>query len=190
MNFENSFKKLFKFVAADWERQIAENFRTQSFYGNNWKGKSNYPGSRQSKTLYRDGDLQKSVQVNDNLAAGTISASSYVGYATIHNQGGKIAVTARMKKFFWAMYYKSNNALTYSVKTRAAQNTKRNRKLSTEAGYWKAMALMKVGTTITIPQRQFVGYHADLEAAIQKRANEVVPQDLTNYITSVLKRKK
>lgn len=189
MNFENSFKKLFKFVAADWERQIAENFRTQSFYGNGWKGKSNYPGSRQGKTLYRDGDLQNSVQVNDNLAAGTISASSYVGYATIHNQGGKIAVIAKMKKFFWAMYYKSSGAVS-KRKDGKTGNNKRNAKLTAEAEYWKAMALMKVGATITIPQRQFVGYHADLKAAIEKRANEVVPQDLTNYITSVLKQKK
>ena len=30
--------------------------------------------------------------------------SSYVPYAAIHNEGGKITVTGKMKKFFWAKF--------------------------------------------------------------------------------------
>ncbi|WP_318546327.1 hypothetical protein [Flavobacterium columnare] len=38
-------------------------------------------------------------------------------------------------------------------------NTERNRKLSTEAEQWKALALQKTGEKMKIQKRQFIGEH-------------------------------
>lgn len=65
-----------------------------------------------------------------------ITAGEGLNYAAIHNEGGTITVkvSAKMKRFFWYMYKKT-------------QNEK-----------WKWMALTKKETlTIKIPKRQFIG---------------------------------
>lgn len=187
-DFDSTFRKILKNVSADWNRQIIENFRTESFYGKAWAAKSNYPGSRKGKILYRDGDLQGSISVTENLSAGTISASSFVKYANFHNEGGTITVTTQMKKFFWAMHYKASGKV--KTKKRGGGTTKASQKYSAEAAYWKAMALMKVGTKIQIKKRQFVGFHPELDASVKKRTDEAVPPGLIAYINSVLKQRK
>mgnify|MGYP002393039814 CR=1 FL=1 len=182
-DFENTFKKILKLVAADWEREIKENFRTQSYDGSAWPGKTNYPGSR-SKQLYKDGDLQDSLKVTESVSAGTITARSHVRYASIHNEGGRITVTAKMKAFFWVMHRMANGAAG-----QANAPARRRSTMSTEAAYWKALALMKVGQQIKIPQRQFVGFSHQLDEAIIKRTNQVIPPELDAYMKSVLQKK-
>lgn len=66
------------------------------------------------------------------------------------------------------MYYKANNAVVYKVKTKQAANTKRNNKLTTEAAIWKSLALMKVGSKIKIPKRQFIGNHPQVDASVKR----------------------
>lgn len=184
-NFESAFKKFVKNVSADWERQIKENFRTQSFYNKKWKDKSNYPGARQGKNLYKEGDLQRSVQVQENVSTGTVRASAFVHYASIHNQGGTITVTAKMRGFFWAMYYQASGKIKRR-KDGTQSQSRASLKLSSEAEYWKSLALMKVGTKIKIPQRQFVGFHHQLDTAIRKRYDEQF-KDVEQQITKMLK---
>ena len=69
-------------------------------------------------------------------------------------------VTARMKKFFWYKYK------------------------ATRDDAWKWMALMKVGTKITIPQRQFLGDHPE----VRKRAEAVVSRNLQRFSQELVKR--
>ena len=49
---------------------------------------------------------------------------------------------------------------------------------------WKWMALMKVGTKITIPQRQFLGDHPE----VRKRAEAVVSRNLQRFSQELVKR--
>ena len=56
----------------------------------------------------------------------------------------KGGVTAKMKGFFWAQHYKARGDA---------------KELSTEAQFWRNMALKKVGSQIKIVQRQFLGEH-------------------------------
>ena len=65
-----------------------------------------------------------------------------VKYADIHNMGGRIQVTERMRKFFWAKFYE------------------------TKAKMYKILALKPVGSYITIPKRQFIGHSAELNTKI------------------------
>jgi phage gpG-like protein len=85
-------------------------------------------------------------------------------YARIHNRGGKLAVTPRMRRFFWAMYAKARGS------TRSGRSSSRlsraNLALGQEAQAWKRMALSK---SITIPNRQFIGESAGLRRRISQR---------------------
>ena len=57
----------------------------------------------------------------------------------------------------------------------------KNRQLTSEADFWKAMALMKVGATIKIPQRKFLGKSPEVEAAVR----EIIEENLTEYINNI-----
>ena len=53
--------------------------------------------------------------------------------------------------------------------------------MSDQAGFYKAMALKKIGSRITIPQRQFVGDAPEVEALIR----DVIEQNFKEWINSV-----
>ena len=85
----------------------------------------------QSYALKASGKIDKA-----DLTEVNISFGEGLNYAAIHNEGGTITVkvSAKMKRFFWYMYKKT-------------QNEK-----------WKWMALTKNETlTIKIPKRQYIG---------------------------------
>jgi len=96
-----------------------------------------HPPSRGS-LMVRSGNLMASVRPSlINSKKVIISAgSSKVPYAQLHNEGGtnKITVTNKMRKFAWAMKYKTN------------------------ADQWKYLAITKKTTiSINIPKRQYMG---------------------------------
>ena len=96
-----------------------------------------------------------------------VTVGTEVPYAAIHNDGGDIVVTARMKRFFWAKYHKTNGG-----------SWKRNAK-NDEAEFWKTLALKKVGSVIHIPQRKFIGESRHL--------NEKIDQTIENEISKIIK---
>lgn len=90
-------------------------------------------------------------------------------------------VTQRMKRFFWYKYYSATGSFGRKKKNGDLRNDKRNRRLGDEADFWKAMALMKVGSTIKIPKRQFLGRSPEVEAAVR----EIIEENLTEYINNI-----
>jgi hypothetical protein len=100
----------------------------------------------------------------------------------LHNRGGKIKITPRMRKYFWYMYRQNAESITYSIKKRQANNTQRNRMLSAKAQFWKNMALTKKDH-ITIPQRQFIGDHPRVRQAVR----EVIHQNLQSAFRELAK---
>ena len=72
---------------------------------------------------------------------GRVIIQNTLVYAPIHNDGGSITVTAKMKGFFCAQHYRARGDA---------------KELSTEAQFWRNMALKKVGSQIKIVQRQYV----------------------------------
>ena len=97
------------------------------------------------------GDLRKSIRSRSDDHS--ITFYSDLAYAGIHNEGGEIKVTARMKRFFWHKYHETKDE------------------------FWKAMALMKVGKTIKIPRRQFLGMAPEVETEVRK----IIEDNLTQY---------
>lgn len=159
-----------------------ENFRQQAFFGTPWVQAKN-PTKGGKKILYQSGDLQDGF--HSSIQEQGIHITNSYPYAEIHNEGGDITVTTGMKKFFWAMYYKASGAVS-KTKHGAVSNNKRNRDLTTEAGYWKSLALMKAGSKIHIPQRQFIGDHLQLDEAMQRVVDRNM-EDLQAEIANALK---
>jgi phage gpG-like protein len=181
--------QLIKNIIQDARVKLTEefdrNFETKSFFGAPWAASKapNHKGT----LMMRSGALRKSIR--SSVSGSTITWSSSLPYAGIHNEGGEIEVTAKMKRFFWAMYYKSAGAVTYSIKKKEANNTQRNQRLSKEAEYWKSLALMKVGAKLKIEKRQFIGDHPQVGVVINKVMADN-SKDIENYIKTHLKPKK
>lgn len=97
-----------------------------------------------------------------------VTVGTEVPYAAIHNEGGDIIVTARMKRFFWAKYRETNGG-----------SWKRNAK-NDEAEFWKTLALKKVGSVIHIPKRKFIGESLELtdkiNDTIETEINKILQQ--------------
>lgn len=165
-NFDDFLLNCLIDVAVKLQEQIGENFRRGAFYGQPWKGKSNYPGAKQ-KLLYRHGILQESVDVDADPAAKTITARSTVAYASLHNEGGVVVVTGKMKRFFWYMHKKALGSLA-TKKDGTTRANRRNMAINAEAEYWKGLALMPVGKRLHMPERRFVGPHPQLDKAIKQ----------------------
>ena len=62
---------------------------------------------------------------------------------------------------------------------------KRTRQLSCEAAFWKYMALMRVGSVIHIPRRQFLGASPEVERAV----TEIIEEKLSEYFNNDFKLK-
>lgn len=129
--------------------EFDQNFARGGFFGSAWKGKLNGDPSKLQDT----GKLRRSIRGRTQRAAVVFSSSE--PNAKIHNDGGEITITRKMQKFFWAKYY---------------ANGKKGKK----AEYYKALALKKVGSKLTIPQRQFIGDHQTVRRNIQTIVTENV----------------
>lgn len=101
--------------------------------------------------MMRSGKLRRSIK--SRVQGDSIVFTSNMPYASLHNEGGEIKVTPQMKKYFWAMYYKSSSG---------------GKRITQQAKQFKAIALKKAGSTITIEQRQFIGEHPQVIKAIEK----------------------
>lgn len=54
-------------------------------------------------------------------------------------------------------------------------------KLNKESEFWRVMGLMKVGSVIRIPQRQFLGNSPEVEEAVR----EIIEDNLTEYVNDI-----
>jgi|UniRef100_UPI004024DDC6 phage gpG-like protein len=130
--------------------EFDQNFERQGFFAEKWQRRKS-PIRGDGHILVASGDLRKSIRSRSDESS--ITFYSDLAYAGIHNEGGEIKVTARMKRFFWHKYYETKDE------------------------FWKAMALMKVGKTIKIPRRQFLGMAPEVETEVRK----IIEDNLTQY---------
>jgi len=156
--------------------EFDRNFERKAFFDQRWP-ETRTPISRGS-LLMRSGNLRRSIRAR--LSGYELAFYSSMPYAKIQNEGGEIIVTAKMKSYFWAMYYKSAGSITYNIKSRSAANTQRNQKLAGEASYWKALALKKVGTKIRITPRRFIGPHEQVREAVIRVIGENIKEQFNN----------
>ncbi len=101
MNFETFFKAFVKDVKTELADEFDRNFERKAFFNEKWPG-TGIPNNRGS-LMMRSGGLRRAIKSSIN--GNSIHFSSSRPDASLHNEGGEIAVTPKMKKFFWAMYY-------------------------------------------------------------------------------------
>lgn len=119
--------------------EFDRNFERKAFFSDKWKSRAHdYP---RGSLLMVSGAMRRSTQ--GEVSGDGVRFTSAEPYTTLHNKGGKITVTAKMKRFFWYKYKQTKD----------------------EA--WKRMALMKVGKVIIMPQRQFIGDGDDTQRIIR-----------------------
>ena len=159
--------------------EFDRNFEREAFFNDKW-ARRKYNDDESRGLLIKTGNLRRSItgRITDR---DSVVIETTEPYAQIHNEGGTITVTRKMKKYFWWKYItitgskrmKAGIPITYSErfsrkKDGTLRNTKRNRELTEEAEFYRAMALKKAGSKITIPKRQFIGNHPDLEKLLKE----------------------
>lgn len=177
-----------KLIAATLQRigvGLAEyfdkSFETKSFDGKPWpKRRTENRGTLMNAT----GTLRRSIKYT--VSGRSVRFVSNMPYAKIHNEGGKIKVTAKMKRFFWRKY----RELVPKIKRKKNGDLmKSSLKTAKIAEFYKAMALKKVGSYITMPKRQFIGPGKDVTAIVEKQIDVCIIQPLTEAMKRQMKPK-
>lgn len=116
---------------------------------------------KRRQLLRQSGDLQRSIRTKSSKRNAMVISD--LPYSKMHNDGGEITITPKMRRFFWAKYYevmgkaKSKDGLTSSLK--------KAQRLKPEATMWRNLA-MKRGKTLKIPPRPFIYNSRTLDAKI------------------------
>lgn len=145
--------------------EFDRNFERKAFFDQPWLPRRRKGG--RGSTLVASGKLRRSIRAKADRSSLTITFSSSEPYASLHNEGGSITVSAKMHRFFWAKYYEVAGKVRYR-KDGSASRFRANSARLQEAEMWKALALVKVGSKITIPQRRFIGPHRQVELAAER----------------------
>ena len=131
--------------------EFDRNFERQAFFSEAWQRRKS-PTRPGGSILIDTGTLRQSI--SSRTTENSITFFTTLPYAAIHNDGGEIKVTKKMKRFFWAKYYETSGA-----------------------EFWKYMALMKEGKSIKIPRRRFLGVSPEVEKAVR----DIVEENITEY---------
>lgn len=159
-----------------------QNFRQGGFYGRKWKD----PMRRTIGFDGADGQYGPLLSRQNHLMSSTdyipgpgkVTIQNTAEYAQIHNEGGHIPVTVKMKRFFWAKYYEIGLAGQLYKSGKGKRMKQKADALSGEAGFWKGMALKRVGSKIRIPKRQFLGDSPQ----VRKTIDNIINTELQNQI--------
>ena len=181
MTKENDLQKvislILKDIRVDLTDEFDRNFERQGFFSQKWARRKS-PMRPGGSILIDTGGLRRSVQSQSTDSSITFNSSHPA--AAIHNEGGEIKVTRKMKSYFWYKYYEATGSFGRK-KNGERRRDKRTVQLSTEAEFWKLLALMKVGSSIKIPKRQFLGTAPEVE----KTVTEIIEENLTEYFNQL-----
>lgn len=168
-------KKILQDIKVGVGSEFDRNFEREAFFSRKWARRKSPIGKH---LLINRGHLRRSI--SGKVGPNNVSFSSSLPHAAIHNEGGEITVTPKMKRYFWAKYLEASGGMGRTKKGALRQNSK-NRRLSQEAEFWKAMALMRVGKKIKIPQRQFIGNSPEVENLVE----DIIKDTIKGYLETL-----
>ena len=189
---EETLRKIVKRIAIDLGDEFDRNFERQKFFTEPWQRRKNPVRDEKRAILTDTSQLRRSIK--KQVATGTVSFTSDLPYAAIHNEGGEIVVTEKMKRFFRRKFYEVQKPFGRKKKERPARSraltdagfyawTATMTMKNAEAEFWRALALKKAGSVIKIPRRRFIGYHAEIDRIIQNAIDATLPQDVVAKLT-------
>ena len=187
-NIQKIIKNILRDIQVELTDEFDRNFERQAFFSEAWQRRKS-PVRNQGRAILTDtGRLRRSIQ--SRVADAHIEFFSTEPYAAIHNEGGEIVVTQRMKRFFRAKAYeaagtfgrkKTNGTTPKKQKTisdRQFYAWMHNATLTPEAEFWCALAMKPAGSSIKIPRRRFLGTSPEVEKAVR----EIIDENITDYI--------
>lgn len=169
-------RRILKDIQVEMSDEFDRNFERQGFFSEAWQRRKS-PIRGGGSILIDSGELRRSIK--SRTTETSIVFYSDLSYASIHNEGGEIKVTRKMKRYFWHKYYEASGSFGRK-KNGEARKDKRTVQLGTEAEFWKCMALMKEGRTIKIPRRQFLGHSPEVEQAVR----DIIEENITEYFNN------
>ena len=167
MDLDKFLQNVIQDVKVDLADEFDRNFERKAFFDEKWQHTKLH--NRIGSLMIRRGNLRNSI--NAEVQGDKIVFSSSLPYASIHNEGGELTITTKMKKYFWAKHIE-------------AKNTKN----IIEAEQFKAMALKPIGSKIIIPKRQFIGNHPKVKEAVERAVNANL-EELNKAIKQALSNK-
>lgn len=178
-NYDRIIKNILRDIQVEMTEEFDRNFERQAFFSEAWQRRKS-PTRPGGHILVDTGGLRRSI--TSHTTENSIIFRSEHPAASIHNEGGEIKVTERMKRFFWHKYYETSGSFGRrgTRKDGSQRRDKKTVQLSTEAEFWKFMALMKVGSTIKIPRRQFLGNAPEVE----KTVREIIEENITEFFNT------
>lgn len=159
-----------------------DNFTDGGFFGSEWeqpiRRKLSFNGAKgqYGPLLSGSSHLMRSFDKDTNTP-GKVIIKNPVEYAAIHNEGGTITVTAKMKKYFMYRFIQTAGSMKRTKGGKLSKN-QRNQALSREARFYLAMAHKKEGSTIRMPKRRFMGSHP----VLAKKINDIIYNELKKFI--------
>ena len=171
-------KRILRDIQVELGDEFDKNFERQGFFSQSWQRRKS-PTRPGGHILVDTGGLRRSISSKADSTG--IVFQSTLPYAAIHNEGGEIKVTRKMKRYFWHKYYEATGSFGRK-KDGSRRNDKRTVQLSDEAEFWKFMALKKAGTTIKIPRRRFLGTSTEVEQAVRT----IIEENLSGYIEEAI----
>ncbi len=189
-NIQKIIKNILNDIRVDLTDEFDQNFERQAFFSQAWQRRKS-PTRPGGHILVDTGQLRRSIhsRTTDNA----ITFYSDLPYAAIHNEGGEIIVTPKMKKFFWHKYYEATGSFTRKksghTRKKNSSPTGGGREGAPEAEFWKFLALKKAGSTIRIPRRRFLGTSPEVEQTVRNIIEENISDYIDHTIDSQIKRK-
>ncbi|MBK9292581.1 MAG: phage virion morphogenesis protein [Bacteroidetes bacterium] len=173
-------KQILKDLSVGLLDEFDRNFERKAFFDQPWPARR--LNTRGSLLVVRGGGgLRGSLraQINQN----SITFSSHQRHAALHNEGGSIVVTERMKRFFWAMHYRFASRMRYR---KDGKPGKKSLSLGEQAQYYQNLALMRTGSSINMPRRRFIGPHPQVDNIVRQVADQHM-QGIQTMLKQLLK---
>ncbi len=140
-------RKLPRMYGIEAVNLFKENFDKEGFIAGNgrlqkWEKTRRNTGR---KILTKSRRLRRGIHIK-RIGNGrvVVGVDSNIKYAALHNFGGTIPITPKMRRYFWAMFKKTGDS------------------------YFKGMALTKK-TEFVIPERKFIGNTSAMEPRLDRR---------------------
>lgn len=161
-------------IKTDLDEEFDRNFERKAFFDEQqWPERKFDDGV--GSLMQRTGGLRGSIR--SRRRKDELVYSSSKPYARIHNEGGEIRVTRKMKGYFFAKLKETRGKYRYK-KDGSLRNDKRNRELSDKEAFYRAMALKKVGSVINIPERRYIGHGRATDRIIR----DIVSGNMEEYL--------
>lgn len=162
MDLQQFHQNIIKDVKTELMDEFDRNHERKAFFDQKWPNNSLI--NRKGSMMARTNNLRRGWSAK--IQGEKIAFSNSMAYASIQNEGGEITVTAKMKRYFWAMYYQASGSVTTTKVKGKVSKSKKNTALSIEAQQFKALALMPIGKKIKIPSRRVIGPHPRIREII------------------------